>query len=124
GRGARRRPPPSAPLGGREREVREIAALLRAPAVRLLPLTGPGGVGKTRLALAVAASLDGARAFEDGVALVELAPVRDPDLVAPAIARALGLRPAGPDPALAAPAAGPPSHEPPPGLGNLRHGGG
>jgi predicted ATPase len=99
---ASRLPAPLAPIVGRAAEIAAVAALLRDPDVRLVTLTGPGGVGKTRLALAVAAALDGERAFGDGVALVELAPVRDPDLVAPAVARALGLRPAGRDPPLAA----------------------
>src|SRR5215217_7099139 len=100
--GVSRLPAPLAPIVGRAGEIAAVAALLRDPDIRLVTLTGPGGVGKTRLALAVAAALDGERAFRDGVALVDLAPIRDPDLVAPAVARALGLRPAGRDPALAA----------------------
>src|SRR5262245_33134369 len=60
------------------------------PAVRLATLTGPGGVGKTRLALRVASEVE--RDFADGATLVELASVRDPALVAPAIAQALRFR--------------------------------
>ncbi len=92
-----RLPTPLSTLVGREREVAALAALLRDPAVRLVTLTGPGGVGKTRLALAAAAAAE--HAFADGAAFVELAAVRDPDLVVPAIAQALARprprRPAG-----------------------------
>ena len=86
-------PNPTTPLVGRELELREISGLLLSePEVRLLTLTGIGGVGKTRLALKAArASLDEGR-FADGVAFVPLAPLRDPGLVAPTIARSLGLR--------------------------------
>jgi predicted ATPase/DNA-binding CsgD family transcriptional regulator len=84
-------PIPLTPLVGREREIDAVAALLRRDDVRLVTLTGPGGGGKTRLALAVAAAL--AADFADGVAFVELAAIRDPALVAPTVARTLGLRP-------------------------------
>src|SRR5439155_19229862 len=57
---------------------------------RLLTLTGPPGIGKTRLALGIARALQGD--FDDGVCFVALAPIRDPALVAPAIAQALGLK--------------------------------
>src|SRR5918993_534941 len=78
------------PFLGREREVEETVALLLQPAVRLVTLTGPGGVGKTRLGLRVAA--EALEAFPDGAFLVDLARLTDPDLVASATATALGLR--------------------------------
>ena len=73
---------------GREREMAEASKLLDTD--RLLTLAGPGGSGKTRLALAVASGL--VENFEDGVWLVELAPLSDPDLVPQAIASVLGVR--------------------------------
>ncbi len=83
-------PLPPTPLLGRATELVQIAAHLVNPTCRLLTLLGPGGVGKTRLALDVA--LQHARASDDGVCYVELAPIRDATLVAAAIAQGLGVR--------------------------------
>jgi predicted ATPase len=82
-------PAPATPLIGRERERAEVAAAVEAS--RLVTLTGGGGTGKTRLALHVARDLAGD--FGDGVAFIDLAPVRDPALLATTVARALGLAP-------------------------------
>jgi predicted ATPase/class 3 adenylate cyclase len=84
------------PLVGRERELKEVCDLLREEGVRLLTLTGPGGIGKTRLGLQVGAEL--LDEFEDGVFFVALAPIIDPALVASAIAEPLGVVEAGDQP--------------------------
>ena len=81
---------------GREREVAAVVKLLRQDEVRLVTLTGPGGVGKTRLALRVAEAL--ALDFTDGVVFVSLAPVSDPNLVTPTLAQVLGIREVGDQP--------------------------
>jgi predicted ATPase/DNA-binding CsgD family transcriptional regulator len=78
-------PLPLTPLLGREREVADTVRLLQDPEVRLVTFTGPGGIGKTRLSLAVAAALPGQTAF------VALAATFDPQLLAATIARELGL---------------------------------
>jgi non-specific serine/threonine protein kinase len=84
---------PPTPLIGRERDLARLRARFEDPGVRLVTVTGPGGVGKTRLALQVANELG--PAFPAGVHLVPLAPVGAPALVVPAIGRALGLRGTG-----------------------------
>src|SRR5215211_7508831 len=86
------------PLVGREADLAAACARLADPDVRLLTFVGPPGVGKTRLAFAVAERL--APAFEGAVALVELAPLADPALLPAAVAARLGVREQGDRPLL------------------------
>ena len=86
-------PVPATPLVGRDDDAVAVGDLMRADGVRLVTLTGPGGVGKSRLAVEVAQRLG--PGFEDGVRFVELGSVRAAELVTAAIAAALGLNTSG-----------------------------
>jgi predicted ATPase/DNA-binding XRE family transcriptional regulator len=86
-------PAPPTPLVGREPELEDASDILRRRETRLLTLTGPGGVGKTRLALGVVGRIAGE--FSGGAAFVALAPLGDADLVPSTIAATLGLREPG-----------------------------
>ena len=83
-------PMPPTPLVGRERDMEEVTGFLRRREVRLLTLTGTGGVGKTRLALE--AARDVGEFFPDGVAFVVLAPFSNVEFVVPSVVRSFGLR--------------------------------
>ncbi len=89
-------PVPLTPLLGRDEEIGCIRVLLDAQGTRLLTLTGPGGIGKTRLAIEVAAQV--APDFAHGACFVALASVRDPQFVVGAVAQALGLQDSGESP--------------------------
>ncbi len=90
----KRRPPRSLPvtsttLIGREQDIVEVSELLAKPEVRLVTLTGPGGIGKTRLAIAVGEQLDDR--YPQGTVFVPLASIAQPELVLPRIAAAVGV---------------------------------
>jgi predicted ATPase/class 3 adenylate cyclase len=91
-------PVPSNRLVGRERELAELREQMGRPEVRVVTLTGPGGTGKSRLALEHA--WEAVERFTDGVVLVRLSPVSDPELVPSTIAAALGVREPGSRPLL------------------------
>jgi predicted ATPase/class 3 adenylate cyclase len=83
-------PVPATPFLGRDPELADVVELLSSDDVRLLTLTGPGGTGKTRLALQAAA--DASDSFPDGVWWVPLAPVRDPALIVSSLAQVLEVK--------------------------------
>jgi predicted ATPase/transcriptional regulator with XRE-family HTH domain len=83
-------PMPLTRLIGREVEIEALRTILQRDDVRFVTLTGAGGSGKTRLAIAVAAEMGDA--FPDGVVFVDLSPLTDPTLVVPTIATSLGVR--------------------------------
>ena len=86
-------PLPPTPLIGRTEEVGTACLRLGDPAIRLLSLTGPAGVGKTRLAIEIASR--SAECFADGAVWIDLATLTDPSLLLPTVAHALGVRDGG-----------------------------
>jgi len=84
------------PLVGREKETSEVCDLLQGEETRLLTLTGPGGIGKTRLALQTAADL--LDEFPDGTFFVQFATLTEAELLLPAVAETLGVRETGEQP--------------------------
>ncbi|MEU1971653.1 DUF4062 domain-containing protein [Microbacterium sp. NPDC019599] len=90
---ASRLPVSFTPLIGRDREVEAVLARLQEPGTRLVTLLGPGGIGKSRLSLAVAAA--SSDAFPDGAVFVPLENVLEPGLLLPTIGYALGIRDTG-----------------------------
>ncbi len=86
-------PVPPTPLLGREQAIQDVLKLLRRPDIRLLTLTGTAGIGKTRLSLEVATRL--AEDFSNGIFFIPLAPISDPSLVIPTIAKVFALKETG-----------------------------
>src|SRR5262249_25260310 len=86
-------PVPSTPLEGRDQDVAAVQSLVLEEGARLVTLTGPGGVGKSRLTVEVAGRL--APSFADGVRFVDLAAVKDAGLVIDAVAAGLGVNTPG-----------------------------
>ena len=97
-RGTRSLPVTSTSLIGREQDLGAVSKLLQTPGVRLVTLTGPGGIGKTRLAIAVGEQLDAT--YPQGTAFVALEAIAQPELVLPRIAAAVGATIEGSRPAL------------------------